>query len=223
MASATPKSFFDDLHAEIRFWSFTDAKIRELLNRANDRFASLAPWRWLCYSEAPVSFTTAQNYNWTPSEAFIHIPMVVMEVEGSIKVIKNSAIVPQTDDTVGLPSTFSWDDSPGGGDYRMSFFPRPTLTGKFITVAKRAHTVITSGNWETADTFEFPDQYGYIYKQFLLAFMHNAVRSSLATQSRIDPQTQQLMGPEALAITYARDIMPFESMLYDEAGRQHQG
>lgn len=223
MASATPKSFFDDLHVEIRFWSFTDAKIRELLNRANDRFASLAPWRWLCYSEAAVTFTSEQNYTWTPTSAFIHIPLVMMEVEGSIKALKNTAVVPQTVDTVGLPSTFSWDDSPGGGDYRISFFPRPTLTGKFVTVAKKAHTVITAGNWETVDIFEFPDQYGYIFKQFLLSFMHNAVRSNQATIAKIDSQSQQLTGPEALAITYARDIMAFESMLWDETGRQNQG
>lgn len=225
MASATPQSFINDLHDEVRNWYFTDAKKIELLNRANDRFSSLAPWRWLCYSEDPVTITTEQNYTWTPSEAFISIPIVLLELEGTFKVLKNVAVVPQTENSIGLPSVFSWDDSPGSGNYRLSLFPRPFLPSgsKFTIIAKKAHTVVTSGNWGNADVLDFPDQYAHIYKQFLLAFMHNATRSGLATNGMVNPQNQQVSGPEAIALMWAREIMPVAAMQYDEAGRLHQG
>lgn len=218
MATATPTSYIDEMALDIRNRYLSSAKKLELLNRANDRFAAFAPWRWLCFHEDPVALDGSQEYAWTPSETHVNVPLIYLEMEGTFKILTPVTSVPTTSETKGLPSLFSvFDDS---GSYKIRFWPRPPagLDGNFMVIGKRAHTRVTSGNTGSNDILHFPDAYSHVFKAFLLSALYAASRLSDSSQFVTDGRGMKISGPEAEARAYALELAQTESMMFSPMG-----
>lgn len=222
MAAATPSSYVDNLIPFVRNRPFTTTQKATILNLAQDHFNSLALWRWLAFSETEITLDGSQEYTFTPASSILRVALIYLTTaNGRFVVLPPTGIVPDTDRSENIPSTFSY--RPSSGDAIVRLWPKPpsTFTAKMVPLSKLAHTRITTGNLSTASILLHPDSLDHVFSLFVLHYLYmfsQVGQISEVVHSQGPPTTRGVLA-QALAAVDA--IRPSDAILYDSAGQPY--
>jgi len=204
-----------------------DAAIElRILNAAANRIHVTAPWRWSLstFPDTTMIKDTDDYAISDPGDVLYPVMGQLFYPDGKIKDIPATASLPANDSIKGEPSRWSLTSAtnirvwPTPSDYGAGKFPI------LVSFYKIRNTVIASGNKATATTLLFPDEWFWVYEEWVLYYGFKFSRDPQTGAARVTNQGSiETSGQLAVAQAALQEMILREKPLLMDLGEPSNG